>query len=312
MEKFIALSASKLRINDLAGLTTETLRIAPDSPGLLGEVGIVKRRELDRTTTSLVTLMDKERASLLTPIIAGHDRERDGMFAEIKRTSSSSAKSTMPNTAEAGKVMVDLLKPFWNINRERLASQTEQIEILRAHYTGSPAAQAAVATLGIATVMQSLFSTNATLMALYDQRLAEMAHTESAPASSVKDTVVAAYDEFCVSVEYILSTAPDDNRKALFYSMNDLRRKYITHVPTKLDPAHTSVAPIAQQAYTGHPITPLSRVFYQTDKETLELELGKDFTVSYRNNVNVGEAKLIIHGKGKYTGSHETTFYIAR
>jgi hypothetical protein len=312
MEKFIALSASKLRINDLAGLTTDTLRITPESPGLLGEVGIIKRHDLERTTSSLVALMDKERASLLTPIIAGHDRERDGLFAEIKRTSSSSAKSTMPNIAEAGKVMVDLLKPFWNINKERLASQTEQIEILRTHYNSSPAAMAAVGTLGLATVMGSLFSVNTSLMLLYDQRLSEMSHTESASASSVKDAVVAAYDEFCVSVEYILSVAPDDNRQALFYSMNDLRRKYIMHVPTRLDPTHTSVAPFAAQAYTGKPVTPLPRVFYQTEKETLELELGKDFSVTYRNNVNVGEAKVIIHGKGKYTGSHETTFYIAR
>ena len=40
------------------------------------------------------------------------------------------------------------------------------------------------------------------------------------------------------------------------------------------------------------------------------LEKGKDYEVSYENNVNVGEAKVIVKGKGNYTGTIEDTFTI--
>jgi hypothetical protein len=44
----------------------------------------------------------------------------------------------------------------------------------------------------------------------------------------------------------------------------------------------------------------------------VELTFAKDFDVTYRNNIEVGEAKLSVHGKGKYTGSYNTTFHIKR
>ena len=40
------------------------------------------------------------------------------------------------------------------------------------------------------------------------------------------------------------------------------------------------------------------------------LEKGKDYEVSYSNNVNVGEAKVIVKGIGNYTGTIEDTFTI--
>jgi uncharacterized linocin/CFP29 family protein len=54
-------------------------------------------------------------------------------------------------------------------------------------------------------------------------------------------------------------------------------------------------------------------VLFVTPKDgTLKLELGKDYNVSYKNNVNVGNATCIIHGKGAYKGRKMVTFIIAR
>ena len=59
--------------------------------------------------------------------------------------------------------------------------------------------------------------------------------------------------------------------------------------------------------YSGSRITqPDMRVYCGT---TL-LRAGSDYTVSYRNNVNVGEATLTIQGKGKFTGKASRTFRI--
>jgi hypothetical protein len=71
-------------------------------------------------------------------------------------------------------------------------------------------------------------------------------------------------------------------------------------------------APIKQQAYTGQPCTPVPEVFYVTPKGTIKLELGKDFDVSYKKNVDVGNAQCTLHGKGGYRGRRIVTFIIAR
>ncbi len=57
--------------------------------------------------------------------------------------------------------------------------------------------------------------------------------------------------------------------------------------------------------YTGKAIKPAVRVY---DGETLLT--NKNYSVSYRNNTKVGEASVIINGKGNYTGSCTKSFKI--
>jgi hypothetical protein len=80
----------------------------------------------------------------------------------------------------------------------------------------------------------------------------------------------------------------------------------------QLNLAHAEPAPIERQPYTGYPCTPVPEVLYVTEKETLRLELGKDFNISYKDNVEVGNATCILHGKGGYRGRRLVTFIIAR
>jgi hypothetical protein len=72
------------------------------------------------------------------------------------------------------------------------------------------------------------------------------------------------------------------------------------------------IAPIAVQPYTGHPVTPPVKVFVFTKDGTEELIPDKDFYVTFKNNVEVGNARCTVHGKGKYKGSQTITFAIAR
>jgi len=80
----------------------------------------------------------------------------------------------------------------------------------------------------------------------------------------------------------------------------------------RLSRRHTSAESIPTQPYFGsNPITPLTRVFYRTDDGTEELKFTIDYEVSYENNKEVGDALMILHGKGKYTGRFLITFHIA-
>lgn len=59
--------------------------------------------------------------------------------------------------------------------------------------------------------------------------------------------------------------------------------------------------------YTGKPVQPKIDVFFNA---RLALTQGKDYTVSYENNINAGTAKVVVNGIGKCTGRLERTFRI--
>ena len=66
------------------------------------------------------------------------------------------------------------------------------------------------------------------------------------------------------------------------------------------------IADIADQTYSGTPITPTLTV---KDGETT-LTLNTDYSVAYENNTNAGSATATITGKGNYTGTASKTFTI--
>ena len=63
---------------------------------------------------------------------------------------------------------------------------------------------------------------------------------------------------------------------------------------------------IADQTYTGDAIRPSFTVTYNNKT----LVKGTDYTLSFKNNVNVGTATIIITGKGNFEGNKEITFKI--
>lgn len=70
--------------------------------------------------------------------------------------------------------------------------------------------------------------------------------------------------------------------------------------------------PIGNQTYTGRGVTPQVKLTYQNAAEEInsQLVVGRDYVISYANNVAVGTATATITGIGNYSGSYRTTFNI--
>nr|MDE7476758.1 InlB B-repeat-containing protein [Lachnospiraceae bacterium] len=74
------------------------------------------------------------------------------------------------------------------------------------------------------------------------------------------------------------------------------------------------IAPIRNYTYTGRAITPVVHVYYNKQK----LILGRDYTVTYRNNTKAaGEwekkaPQVCVKGKGNYTGTAKRSFTIEK
>jgi hypothetical protein len=310
MKKFIALDVYNMRLDSVAGLISETVTLTTPYAADLGELGATELQALTAAINTMLPQLNRERGSVRTPLIVAEDRTRDARFAEAKRAISAAIKSRLPGRPDAGRVLMDFFKPFWHIHTEHLPSQTAQIHAIKKRISDDPALAHAAQTLGIDGVLAEMFAANERLQSLYDERLDETARRKGPSATSLKREVAAAYSAFCVALETTLSALPTEALQHVFNEMNDLRRKYIFHQPTRLSLQNTTVASIPLQAYTGRAATPLPCVHVELHTGTVELEFGRDFSVTYRNNVKVGEASLTVHGKGKYRGRVRTTFHI--
>ncbi len=74
------------------------------------------------------------------------------------------------------------------------------------------------------------------------------------------------------------------------------------------DISKTFVSTVRSEIYTGFPITPKPTLTY-FDETLVE---GKDYTLSYRNNIDAGTATVIFTGTGRFSGQKEKTFVIQK
>ena len=125
-----------------------------------------------------------------------------------------------------------------------------------------------------------------------------------------------ALDDWLGNKEYFLDTdkAFIDHTRDSAYRKADFVREHpmATARYSYSDPVSLETASVrtnaASYAYTGTPRKPGPTV--KVNGKTLVL--NRDYTVSYRNNVNLGTAKIIVTGIGSYTGTASTTFKIVR
>ena len=73
-----------------------------------------------------------------------------------------------------------------------------------------------------------------------------------------------------------------------------------------------TVTGIAARTYTGKAQTQSPAVKVKAGGQMRTLANGKDFTLTYKNNVNAGTATVTITGKGNYTGTISKNFSIAQ
>ena len=77
-------------------------------------------------------------------------------------------------------------------------------------------------------------------------------------------------------------------------------------ITTKAYMSKTTISGLTAASYNGGAITPKPVVKYKSE----ELKEGRDYTVSYSNNVNAGTATVTVTGKGGFTGVKTATFRI--
>ena len=73
-----------------------------------------------------------------------------------------------------------------------------------------------------------------------------------------------------------------------------------------------TISSIDNSTYLGTEIRPLPTITAIVNGETVELENGIDYDLTYSNNINVGLATVTATGKGNFTGTLSTTWNIVQ
>jgi hypothetical protein len=304
--KLFHLHAKKLKLANLAGLADETLFVVESQASLLGDTGIRLVAKLRTDATAMKTELDKPRSSLLTTPIKQANNVCDATLDDIKRSIKTGRKSTVAGKASAGETLEHFMKPFWRLNKKPLLSQISMTGELLSRYMNDPALQQAAQTLAIDDLFNILAPQNNKLSILYNQRLAEYG-VETSTASDFREIVAKDYNAVCNVLVCAVNTEPvQATLVTVFNETNDIRKKYSALSPAKIDISDALTEPLPSHTYTGKAITPIPVMYY----EEKELVFTVDFSLTYKNNVEVGEATVIMHGKGRFNGQHVRKFNI--
>jgi hypothetical protein len=310
-KKFISLSSNRLTLEDLAGLTGETIVVAQPIVSQLGSTGANIMNNLINNLNLMQTSLDRARNSPFTKPIQETNQACDGTMGDIKRTVKAGSKSIMPVIAAAGTTMMFFIKPFWDIDKGNIVTQIKLTDEMISRYNSDVSLTSAAATLGITNHFSTLSDQNKLLGSLYQQRLAEQGSSVP-PASTYHSDVAEGYDNLCLLVLKTLNFGiPTPELIAAFIEMDSIRMKYAAGLSARKNIHNHLQTKIEDQICTGYDITPDTVTNYiEKDKDPVRLYRGKDYDNSYNNNVQIGIGRMIFHGKGKYIGSETVTFNI--
>ncbi|MDR0769552.1 MAG: DUF6261 family protein [Dysgonamonadaceae bacterium] len=257
-------------------------------------------------------LVDIVTTSGYTQQIAHADHLRDADIAGLSAAVKAFLVHYDPDKAEAARVLEIRLKAFHSsITKKTYEEESAAIDVLLHDLQSVYAAQ--VAMLDLSGWVSRLIISNDRFETLFASRNDEKAHKPQEKLREVRKEIDAVYADASTIIN-ATSISGNSSCDEFIANLNvelEYMKTHEHHHPRK-DLSHAEPAPIPQQAYTGQPVTPLPDVLFVSPNETVKLEIGKDYNVSYKNNINVGNAECTIHGKGHYKGKKTVTFIIAR
>jgi hypothetical protein len=260
-------------------------------------------------------VMNWVRKNALTAKIAKADEQVDRALVTINAYLEVGLHSPVAATVELANYLFIMVKGYGRMASMSYDEEAGNVRSLLEQLKGPYAT--AVADMGMTTFVTDLENAFNTFESLLRQREDEQAGKPTCTAKDARKGVEDAYQQMVYIIDANAAVGTDASFAAFIDKLNpDIKRLNEEFHHAKKDISageHTVVEPIPTQPYTEKPVTVVPNVYYREDgKPTVQLSLGADFTVTYKNNIKVGTAELTIHGKGAYKGQFTVTFNIAR
>jgi hypothetical protein len=267
--------------------------------------------------------MDWIAKSSLTAKIEEADRVLDAALTALRTTVRGMTTFSVVSIADTATHVYTMLMSYGNVNARPYEYQSgdveailEQITVGGKYYDAVNALKKVSSIVGGHIVdLDNALKTFKNLLAQRDETSLEK---PKRPFPDVRHDIEAVYHKMAdiIDAHAAVGTSPafDDFINKLNPEIERLNAEFHRARKDLGVGDRTVIEPIATQPYVeGRPATPVPTVHYrEDDKPVVQLSLGRDFSITYRNNDNVGMANLTIHGQGKYKGTKITTFMIAR
>jgi hypothetical protein len=243
------------------------------------------------------------------------DYRIDHDVAGIKAGTKAALYSTDPAVVKAAKELMKRLKDFGDIKSKAYEEESAAVQVLLDDLQTTFIQQ--VRLVGIDALVKDLADAENTFVQLYEQRNAEFAERPHEHIRDIRRQLEGIYNEMITIIVAAVITN-DDKEYNDFIAQLNINIVYFNehnHRHSRKDISvtdHCVIEPIEAQTYTGEPIIILPTAYYREEgKPTVKLIFAVDFTVTYKNNIEVGMAELTIHGKGKYKGKKMINFNIS-
>jgi hypothetical protein len=268
------------------------------------------------------SVLDMIFGSRLTAKIEALDAERDHLYRGLADVVKGDLNHYDPAKRAAAAVVEGVLKHYGDATRRPMNEQTSVVyDVIRE--LNEPANLPLVTLLELPAWLTRLGEVNRQLELAMGERFEELSKRPEQRMQVIRKEVDKQLRAILDKVEAMGRTGSPFFNPAFVKEVNELmlyykdlhareagRRRPVRDISTD---KHLVVETINAQPYTGKAVTPIPRVYlHEADKADVELVFAKDFSVTYKNNVEVGMAHLVIHGTGDYKGKVDVTFNIAR
>jgi hypothetical protein len=258
------------------------------------------------------SLMEWVRKSTLTKEIADADHRMNRALTALKMQVRALEYSAILTTAEAARHTYIMLRQYGDVARKAYVEQIGDVRIILQQFAGPYAAD--VSRMNIGAYIGELQAFYNVFRQLLSQRDAQDIIRPEKGFLEVRRSI----KEIYCQIENVINVGATLNPAGGFQNFINHLNPEISRLNEEFHRVRRNMGNarpelIPEQIYTGKPLTPLFKVLYVTpDEGSIELELGKDFNLTYDDNVNVGIAQCTIRGKGLYKGNKTVTFSIVR
>jgi predicted transcriptional regulator len=261
--------------------------------------------------TEETAIVDWVRKSSLTKDIEEADRAMDRTLSALKLNVRSQKLSTNATVAQAADRVYTMLHQYGVVNSKPYEEQRDDVRTI-IRQLNSSAYSTDTGTLNLYALINELQAALTKFENLIAQRGEKSLAKPDKTAAEVRKGIEDVYRQIETVINSGAVLNPTVGYTAVVNRLNpQIELLNATYHRVRYDIKDAQPEDIPAQIFTGKPITPLTKVLYVTLHDgTVQLELGKDFNLSYKNNVEVGVAECTIHGKGAYKGSKTVTFVI--
>lgn len=227
MSKFLfsSLHVNNQTINNVFSLVKSSVDISIPVQSFLGEMVNVALAKLMADNEKFGEQINKNQKSGLTDELIPLDKDRDDVQYEINRDITYHLKGSDVGKKAAAQTLKLFQTPYWNTPTLPLNTQTGVVFEMVGKYKASRMLIAAARELGIDAKYGLLEVRNNAFDAKYKSRNDE-APDHQTSGSSLKPAVVDSYTTFCTAMEQAVNLTPNDQNIALFYKLDELRKKY--------------------------------------------------------------------------------------